>query len=206
MIIGIFGNIGSGKSTVAKYIANNYNFSYLNLDEVAKVVMSNNIDLQYDLFKLKQDGIDVLDNNNEIDHEKMTEVIFTSQKKNKKVSQVIWKYLKKEVNQVLKILSEANVNVVVEGACLPSIGIKSIDVQLYLANPEIDSFLYSNKWKRKIAKEKNKTLKEINKVISIQNNYNLHQRIDYVLENDPLTMNVEVLNNKVNEFMKLIIK
>jgi len=90
MIVGIYGNIGSGKTTLAKYLAKKYHFVYLNLDELARSVIIENQTLKTELLNLKdQQVVDLFDKNQNIDFQKVANYIFLDKKKNRLISSII---------------------------------------------------------------------------------------------------------------------
>jgi len=90
MIIGIYGNIGSGKTTLAKYLAKKYHFVYLSLDELAHNVIIENQALKTELLNLKdQQIVDLFDENQNFDFQKLANYIFLDKKKNHLISSII---------------------------------------------------------------------------------------------------------------------
>jgi dephospho-CoA kinase len=90
MIIGIYGNIAVGKSTVSKYLKEKYHFDYLSLDLLAKEIQQNDQQLIKELQALDSTKVDVLSiDRKQVDLKKMKEAIFYHPKKNKIVSKII---------------------------------------------------------------------------------------------------------------------
>lgn len=202
MIVGIYGNIGSGKTTLAKYLAKKYHFVYLNLDELARSVIIENQTLKTELLNLKdQQVVDLFDKNQNIDFQKVANYIFLDKKKNRLISSIIWKYLKTTVDEIILVLKSEKVDLLIEGAVLPSANLTGIDIYLYLANPKMMSKWSKNQWKKTISQEKKRSLKEFNSVIKIQNEYNLHHQIDFFLVNNPQTMKINDLFIKGDQLM-----
>lgn len=207
MIIGIYGNIGSGKTTLAKYLAKKYHFVYLSLDELAHNVIIENQTLKTELLNLKdQQIVDLFDENQNFDFQKLANYIFLDKKKNHLISSIIWKYLKIMTDEIILVLKSEKVNLLIEGAVLPSANLTGIDSYLYLANPKMMSKWSKNRWKKTISQERNRSLKELNSVIKIQNEYNLHHQIDYFLVNNPRTMKTNDLFIKGDELIAKLLQ
>ena len=140
MIIGIYGNIGSGKTTLAKYLVKKYHFVYLSLDELTRSLITENQALKTELLSLQdQQIVDLFDKNQNIDFQKLANYIFLDKKKNHLISSIIWKYLKTMVDEIILILKPEKVNLLIEGAILPAANLSEIDTYLYLANPKMMS-------------------------------------------------------------------
>ncbi len=207
MIIGIYGNIGSGKTTLAKYLVKKYHFVYLSLDELTRSLITENQALKTELLSLQdQQIVDLFDKNQNIDFQKLASYIFLDKKKNHLISSIIWKYLKTMVDEIILILKPEKVNLLIEGAILPAANLSEIDTYLYLANPKMMSKWSKNQWKKSISQERKRSLKEINSVVKIQNEYNLHHQIDYFLVNNPQTMKINDLFIKGDELMAKLLQ
>ena len=86
-IIGITGGIGAGKSTVLKYIQDNYNCLVIFSDDVANDIKKKGYPAYDDLVELL--GSDVLAPDGEIDKAKMATAIFNDKNLLKKVNNIL---------------------------------------------------------------------------------------------------------------------
>lgn len=100
MIIGICGNSGSGKSTVAKEILKKYNNAiHCDIDEIGhnslkdKVVKENLI---------KYFGERNISNDGNIDRKKLGNIVFNSKAEKNKLTEITWQYMQAEIDNVLK--------------------------------------------------------------------------------------------------------
>jgi len=181
MILGVYGNIASGKSTVCNYLYEKYKFKYLSLDKLANSIMENNQDLLTELINLKKTGIDVITKDGKnIDSKKLKKIIFYNKKLNNTISKIIWKYVKKETEKYIQDNKKSNL--VIEAAVLPTLKLKEIDYYLYV---QTDQYHYKN-------------YLEIAKLIKIQNAYNRYKRKDYVIQNNST---IKELHQQVDKIM-----
>ncbi len=94
-VIGITGGVGCGKSTVLKYIKDNYNVKVIYADDVAKELMSkDNIAYQriVEIF-----GDDILQSDLEIDRKKLSLVVFNNPNKLSVLNSIVHPLVKKYI-------------------------------------------------------------------------------------------------------------
>lgn len=99
MIIGICGKSGSGKSTLAKQIVEYYgdNAVHLDIDKIGhKVLIFEEVKKEL----INCFGISIIKNSN-IDRKKLGEIVFSSRREMKKLSDITWKYMQIEIDNFL---------------------------------------------------------------------------------------------------------
>ncbi len=98
MIIGICGKSGSGKSTLSREICNKCLDSiYVDIDKIGHKVLFIN-DVRDELVKCF--GEDIV-NDNIVDRKKLGESVFNSRLNMKKLSDITWKYMEKEIDNII---------------------------------------------------------------------------------------------------------
>ncbi len=90
MIIAVDGKIASGKTYLAQFISNEYQYYYLNLDqEIKKLYLDDNISKQVtSLLAIK-----------EIDHQIISDIIFNDNDKRQALETLLYPYLQKLIKQ-----------------------------------------------------------------------------------------------------------
>lgn len=102
-VIGITGGVGCGKSSVLKYIEDNYNAFIIRSDELAKELEKRNEVCYRPLVDLL--GNTILDDNLEINPKKMASAIFEgdSDEKLKKVNEIIHPCVKRRILELIDL-------------------------------------------------------------------------------------------------------
>lgn len=130
MIIGITGNIGSGKSEVSKIFAK-HSFKIINADKIGHKLLIKNKKLISKLF-----GKRVL-KNNKIDRKKLGNIVFNDKKQLKKLNDAIHPLIKKEIGN---LIVNKKVNCIIEAAILvESNWHKLCDKIVLVKSPKISS-------------------------------------------------------------------
>ena len=130
-IIGVTGGVGAGKSTVLKYIGDNYNCKVVFSDDVANEIKMKGYPAYDELVRIL--GKDILGDDGEIDRGKMAAAIFNDAKKLEKVNKI----LHPAVNTfIINIIDEEKLKnrldfVFVEAALLIENGYKDIVDELW---------------------------------------------------------------------------
>lgn len=109
MIIGVSGKSGSGKSSVARYIANKLKYYYLDIDELSKNIRSEYKDEIIELVDM-----DVIDNE-EIDTKKLGNILFNDKELMKKYNLFIYS---KQLTKINSYISKYK-NLVIDSMFLP---------------------------------------------------------------------------------------
>ena len=130
-IIGVTGGVGAGKSTVLKYINDNYNCKVVYSDDVANEIKKKGYPAYDELVRIL--GQEILGDDGEIDKSKMANAIFKDAKKLEKVNKI----LHPAVNTfIINIIDEEKLKnrldfVFVEAALLIENGYKDIVDELW---------------------------------------------------------------------------
>lgn len=105
MIIGICGKSGSGKSTLARNISKECDSIYVDIDSIGHKVLTFS-EVKMELVNSFGDVV----SNNIVDRKKLGELVFSSRKKMKVLSDITWKYMQIEID---KIISENTSKVII---------------------------------------------------------------------------------------------
>ena len=116
MVIGVYGIIGSGKSTVARIFKEVYGFSVIDVDETGHKVLGFP-EVKQKLLKefgdmiLKSNGID-------IDNKILGDIVFSSKIKKKLLENIMWPYM----TEIIISKTKENNKVIIDAAVLFSAG------------------------------------------------------------------------------------
>ncbi|SFU37510.1 dephospho-CoA kinase [Butyrivibrio sp. M55] len=138
-IIGVTGGVGAGKSTVLKYINDNYNCKVVYSDDVANEIKKKGYPAYDELVRVL--GQEILGDDGEIDKAKMANAIFKDAKKLEKVNKI----LHPAVNTfIINIIDEERLRnridfVFVEAALLIENGYKNIVDELWYIYADEDT-------------------------------------------------------------------
>lgn len=103
MVIGVTGGIGCGKSTVAQILSNKLNAPILDADKIShEAFSSNEILLEMCNFL----GNDILDENGNIDRQKVSNIVFLDKEKLSKLNSIIHPYVMKKIESRINLLSK----------------------------------------------------------------------------------------------------
>ena len=114
MIIGICGKSGSGKSTLSKKIVEYYkNAIYLDIDKIGHKVLT--------IDKVKEElinafGKEIIEDER-INRKRLGELVFNSRNQMKKLSDITWHYMQKEIDSIIK--SNKNKLIILDWILLP---------------------------------------------------------------------------------------
>ncbi|AHF58085.1 dephospho-CoA kinase [Spiroplasma eriocheiris] len=189
MIIGIYGYIGSGKTTASQYLVEKYQFQYINADLFAKECMQNPVVINY----LRKKYDNVVNENNQINKEILRDIIFNNQLDNHDLNAVVWPLVENQTMQLLK--QYHNSNVIIEAVTLNTFKIK-FDYKIFITAPK--KVLYTRVFERD-GKSKNQT-KNIIKIQKQLFGKNPHKITIHT------TKEKEILYNKLDKVMTKILK
>ena len=124
-ILGITGGVGSGKSAVLDYLEAEYHAVICQLDDVARMLQQNG---QVCFTKIVETfGEGVIGKNQELDRQKLSEIVFSDAKKLQQLNEIVHPEVKQWV--IKDIADKENLGVplyVIEAALLPTAGYETI--------------------------------------------------------------------------------
>ncbi len=117
VIIGITGGIGSGKSTIAKWVRE-LGYPVLSSDEIAKQEMSSNIELRNKL--ISEFGESIYKENGELNKSLLSDLIFDANHSQvKKINQIVHPYaIESIMNQLEELANNGSKKIFVESALM----------------------------------------------------------------------------------------
>lgn len=136
-VIGLTGGVGTGKSTVAKVLADKFNAYLIFTDDIARDLMRKG-EISYRLV-VEYFGEGILDEEKEIDRQKLATIAFGDKEKLAKLNSFSHPYVEEFVtNKIAEIKKEKQYSlIVVETALLLEVGYeKHCDEVWYVAAPE----------------------------------------------------------------------
>lgn len=185
MIIGVIGKSGSGKSTVAKYIAEKYKFTIIDLDQIGKEVV--------DIYPSILEEISLTFGSEyvicgKLDRAALGKLVFNSSDQLVRLNQIFFKYITSEI----KIRSSKHAKCVLEGAVLIELGIdEMIDKLIYVQSTQ------TNMLNRLQQREKT-PLEFLQKRLDSQQKYDLLIKLaNFVIENDDSLLNLQKQIDKI---------
>ena len=97
-LIGITGKTGTGKSTIARTLAQKLNGQYVDIDKIGHQATSDpHIAKKLcDIF-----GSELLDSNETIDRKKLGNIVFSDTDKMQNLTDITWKYMEQELDNIL---------------------------------------------------------------------------------------------------------
>lgn len=102
-IIGITGNSGSGKSTIAKIIKEECNGIIIDADKIAKNMTNTSTEYLKEIAKAF--GINVI-NDNQLNRQKMADIIFNDKMQKEKLDKITFKYVVDEIKMQVDLAKE----------------------------------------------------------------------------------------------------
>ena len=174
-IIGITGSSGSGKSTVAKMVAEKLNADLIVADNVVKKLQEPEEEYFKKIVNLV--GKDYLNEDGNLDRRKLASLIFKDEEKRTKINELTNKYVVKEIRK--QIENSENEYVVIDvpllieskldKICIFTIGVVSdYDLQI-----------------ERICKRDNITKEEAKERLNVQPKNNFYEKnVDYIIENN----------------------
>lgn len=116
MVIGVYGIIGSGKSTVARIFKENFNFNVIDVDKIGHEVLGfpevkEKLLKEFGDMILKDDGVG-------IDNKILGDIAFSNKVKKKLLENIMWPFMTKIIESKIK----ENNRVLIDAAVLYSAG------------------------------------------------------------------------------------
>ena len=106
MIIGITGNSGTGKSTIAKLLANKINADIIDADKIAKEMTETETEYLKEIIKLFGEEILV---DNKLNRKKLAESIYNNNYKKEQLNDLTYNYVVKEIKNKIKNINNKNI-------------------------------------------------------------------------------------------------
>lgn len=131
MVIGLMGGVGSGKSTVADILKNEYGAHLLLTDDIAKDLYKKGKRCYEKIVKLF--GVEILDSTGEIDRKKLASIVFADKNKLEQLDLIVHPLVMDEVIRRIEMIrkQESNPCIVIETALLISAGYRQLCDQVW---------------------------------------------------------------------------
>lgn len=187
-VYGIYGTIGSGKTTVAKMIEQDFGYYSIDCDALGHRLLEDHA-IKNDIIHLF--GLSILNKDNKIDRKKLSKVVFVNPVLKNQLEQLIWPKMTYHLKEIIAEEKE----VIIDAAVLFSAGWNSLcQVTVYVeaSREKVESFLKD----RKMMKTYLKNILSTQQVIR-----NQKKLATYILYNDGT---IQDLRQKVSDMIKLI--
>ncbi|WP_338973062.1 dephospho-CoA kinase [Spiroplasma endosymbiont of Panorpa germanica] len=191
MILGVFGYIGTGKSTALDYLNKKHNFYIIDADKKSKIVL-NYPEVKEFVKKKIPDAYDF--ENDQVFRSKLRSVIFTKKSLNIELGKIMWPHISKLIRFDISKCGEERI--AVEAALLPLLKLP-IDKYIYLINKNYSSHV------NRIDERDKRDNKEIRKILKIQETMHRESSIDYIIDN---SADKESLYQKIDRVIDNIYK
>ena len=145
MIIGITGSIGSGKTTVAKLFSRQW-YNVVDADEIAHEILKKDKKVQKKA--IKSFGKEILDENKGINREKLSNIVFSDNKKLKKLNSITHPVIINEIkNQIKKITKKCGgkAKIVIDAPLLLETEAKNLVDEMIVVKCDKEKILERNK-------------------------------------------------------------
>ncbi|AHI53888.1 dephospho-CoA kinase [Spiroplasma sabaudiense Ar-1343] len=189
MVLGVFGYIGTGKSTALDYLKTNHNFYIIDADKKSKIVLGYEEVREFIKNKIPE-SFDF--ENNIVDRSKLRSIIFTKKSLNLALGKIMWPHISRLIRD--DILTCNKDKIAVEAALLPLLKLP-IDKYIYLINKNYGSHI------NRIDERDQRDNKEIRKILKIQETMHKESNIDYIIDN---SSNKEELFRKLDKVIENI--
>ena len=188
--IGLTGNIASGKSTIAKYIADSKNLKVLNADNYSKEILNNRSETYEKI--VNYFGNEILDQsstNKKINYKFLKKIIFNNERKRKWIENILHPLIKRKmIEDCIKYKNDKIL--ILEIPLLFEAKFESICTEIWLIKCSRENQIQRLINRDKISRE------EAERIINIQsNNIKKEEKSKIILENNE--------NDKVELFRKI---
>lgn len=161
MIVGIYGYIGTGKSTLSEYLHQQYGFKLISADVIAKELIDSEIMINF----IKTNFPSVYEKDtNQINRSLLRALIFSDFKANEKLSNFFWPLISTKIKQLIAENHSKNSDIVIEAALLNQFEAIEFDIVIYLKARKRILI------KRVLARDKRSYL-ETKTILKMQKNY-----------------------------------
>ena len=192
--IGLTGNIASGKSTIAKYIADNRNFKILNADNYSKEILNNRREIYEKVITyFGNEIIDKSSSSEKINFKFLKKIIFNNENERKWIESVLHPLIKiKMIEDCIKYKNDKVL--ILEIPLLFEAKFESICTEIWLIKCSKENQIQRLIDRDKISRD------EAEKIINIQsNNIKKEEKSQKIFENN--YQNREKLFEKINELI-----
>ena len=192
--IGLTGNIASGKSTIAKYIADSKNLKVLNADKYSKEILNDRSETYEKIINYFGDGIlDQSSTSKRINFKFLKKIIFNNANKRKWIENILHPLIKRKmVEDCIKYKNDKIL--ILEIPLLFEAKFESICTEIWLIKCS-----KKNQIKRLMDRDKI-SIDEAERIINVQsNNIKKEEKSQKIFENN--NQDKEKLFKKINEFI-----
>lgn len=161
MLVGIYGYIGAGKSTLSEYLHQQYGFKLISADVVAKELMDSEIMINF--IKTNFSAVYETDTN-QINRLLLRTLIFNDVEANEKLSNFFWPLISDQIKHFIAQQDSKNNDIVVEAALLNQFEAIEFDIVIYLKARKKTLI------KRVLSRDQ-RSLAETKTILKIQKNY-----------------------------------
>ena len=120
VILGITGQVGSGKSYATHYIQEQYDLHVIDLDLVGHKILK---DPEYIRQITMTFGANIINQNQEIDRSRLGQLVFNDSQKLDQLNNIVHPAIKLDVKKTINVVSDS---VCIVGALIDEIGLKSM--------------------------------------------------------------------------------
>ncbi|AGM25312.1 dephospho-CoA kinase [Spiroplasma chrysopicola] len=184
MIIGVYGPIGAGKSTLCHYLAENYHYHYLSADQIAQTIMASKATMDFFAKHYPQ-----VITEQSYDKTQLRQLLFINQNANEKIRDFLWPLVGNKIKEI--ITARQNQNIVIEAVAFKNLKIV-LDYKIFITAPPEILF--------KRVKERNTTwtTEEINSLLAIQEELFTREKYDFKIINNTFE---QELCNEIDQIM-----
>lgn len=189
-IIGITGNFGAGKSTVAKIFCQ-HRFSVIDADEIGHQQIKSNPEIKSKL--IKNFGREILGSNGNISRKKLGDVVFKNVRKIRKINSILHPSIIKEIKAAIREIEKKqrhDVNIAIDAPLLIEAGMHDMVDKIVVVKTGHD---------RVFRRSRNFSKPQIENILKMQ--FPLKEKLkyaDFVIDNNGDLMN---LKNQVKKII-----
>lgn len=159
-VIGLTGGMGTGKSQAAS-ILNELGAYIIDADIISREVVKKGTSTLENLSRCF--GMEILDNNGDLDRKKLAEIVFNYPEKLEKLNDIVHKEVFKLIKQKIKNLKEKEFNgILVLDVPIPTKEFKKLSDQIWVVDADLDKRI------SRIKKRSGLSIEEIEKRINAQ--------------------------------------
>ncbi|AOG60511.1 dephospho-CoA kinase [Spiroplasma helicoides] len=171
ILFGVGGLIGSGKSTLSKYLKERYNAYLINADLISKKVI-----YEPKVIEFLNKYIPNFYINGIIDRKKVGDVIFNDYNLNEKFIKIIWPLITEEIKKIIEKVSNEYDYVIVEAAIISGIQL-NYNKTIFIERDESKRVL-------NVHKRDKRNVEQIKKISDYQKRKLENKHFDYIIKNN----------------------